>query len=106
MPRPRRNIAASSELVDEHIDDAGKERTFRRLEIRARDRAVHAEHPPVHRERGEDGERVVEDVERPDVPGLSFPEPFRDVLGDRDQRREGRSKQEPPPGRRRRAVVW
>ena len=45
--------------------------------------AVTREHPPVHGQCREDRERVVEDVERADVPRLALLQPFRHVLDDR-----------------------
>jgi hypothetical protein len=53
-----RDAAAEAEhrreqrVVDEHVHDAGKERTCRDSEVRGRDQAVQAEHRPIHRERG------------------------------------------------------
>ena len=81
-------------VVDEDVDDAGEQGTRGDAEIGVADQAVEPEHPSVDRERCEDRQRVVEDVERPDVPGLPLFQPLGDVLRDRDQGGERRREQE------------
>ena len=81
-------------MVHEDVGGAGREAGDGGARLRVREDPVALEHPPVHRERGEHGERVVEDVERRDVPGLPLLQPFRQVLDDGDERGERRREEQ------------
>ncbi len=95
VPARQLQDLCEEQMVDRDEDDPGSEPGEEEGEVRVDTGPFgRGRHARVHLLRGQGGEPVVRDVERLDVPGISLPEPLRDVLDDDDEREERRRQQD------------